>query len=1265
MAVTITRTYEDNPGAGGTNFSLTELSFAELSGVESLWIGLSTNETDLNNLSEGTRVVVTQGSNTVVVTLGAQSFVNAGIAIHPYTIVSGAINFTDGATVTASVGGAAFEISFSGVNLAPGATTTATITADQPVNGLTAADITLSAGATKGMLTGSDGDTTYTLPITLPTGVTGLNTLTLTIAADAVDEGNTEVQASINFGTVEDRIFLLNVNTDIFNAFGFDATAYSTENRDPDISDIDSAFATDEFIYAWDDVGNRVRVWDLFWNPQPDRDITPNSPSNLYRGMTANDEDLILINDSRDVQEFYSLVDGSYDATKDASLPTTGAWIGATRLGDNLFIANNSNDNIYIRTLQGAAVSDFSAGSLPIQTLFATADRVHVVHRTSGNTSAFDATGTAQAADNLALGSGRWDASFVLFAPPVPAEPVVATITIADTKIGGGRSTTATITTDMDVDNFVIGDLSVDYGSLSNFTRVTAREYTVEITAPDDGTTGRITLTLAANSVGGGNNETTATVDFAPLAEPTITFNVTKAISQVVCRATIAFANGVNGLEIGDLSVDVGSLSNFQTVSNTEYTVDITAPAGTGSLTLTLAKDAVDEFNDELTATIDYAPFVAEWTGVPTDTTNGQFSAELHFSHPISGLSGSGIRMVRNSGSDSYSSHNLTNAQVTVTPIASTDNYQLDFDLTRMYDGMYQLQLRSGQVTAGLASLPSASLDSTAFHIDHEYIDADPPDAPTIVQITPSATGAMIEWQAGDDGGTPVTDNEYRLQEGATIDAATQWQSTGSTATELELSNLKKGTQYALEVRQVNLKGEGDASALTTFTTLTTLPAASRDLVTTPAVTSVLLEWRESADNGGSPIINHHVSTNGGAWISTNSTNKFVNITNLQPDTPYTFRVREVNAKGAGAASAPVTTRTLEAPPMPPVWQTGAALEGSVDALESVRINIMGKVSGAMEIELADGLRRWMDWDGAELIITQTPVFRDDTEFEITFLAKNNDGVVPATYTLTVNGSKLATLWNMLLFEYPINYETGRIQRHGTSILVPELSDNDYTTFSNHTDFIIDMSDAAGNPTAFDYIFIKVKGSNITYSISPSGGIGSGFTNRVIPTTVKSSINTDTATEVLDFIHELYPLPSRITATSVRLEITGTNLQIYAVMLLKLGWEIEQIIEPLFEKVDRAGSVKPNLEGGMRRFRVLGAERFKWDSAFTAFFEGTEGDDFMEWVKENKNCAFARQFSRHPDVVYPAAFPVDPIPNNYLDLVKGIGKTIPVRVNEQ
>ena len=355
----------------------------------------------------------------------------------------------------------------------------------------------------------------------------------------------------------------------------------------------------------------------------------------------------------------------------------------------------------------------------------------------------------------------------------------------------------------------------------------------------------------------------------------------------------------------------------------------------------------------------------------------------------------------------------------------------------------------------------------------------------------------------------------------------------------------------------------------------------------------------------------------------------------------------------------------------PPVWQTDTALTHTISAGESATVDIGALVSGAEKVEEIFGLQfHWMAYNEATKILTllEAPIVRDDTDIRIRFIATNADGETPANVIITLKGSVLASLHNMLFFEEPLNFELGRVTRRGTSTIVPELTDNKKETFSTHTDFNINIADPNGNPTAFDYIFLILKGSNLRVSITPTGGVGTGFANRVVSRTIKNIGGGEVSKVVDSLLYDLYPLPSRVTATNVRLRINGTNPQIHAVMLLKLGWELDansEFIEMEFDRVDRTGNLTEFPDGTIERDQVLGAEGFKWEGQFTMIVKGADVDEWMDWTEANINCAFAREPSRHPGDIFLAFFPAFEMPNGYLGLVKSVGETIEFGVAEQ
>ena len=109
----------------------------------------------------------------------------------------------------------------------------------------------------------------------------------------------------------------------------------------------------------------------------------------------------------------------------------------ACRGGDYAWIGNNSGDVVERRDLDGSNPVEYDPNiNIILHTIFATEDRVHFVNQSTGATTAIDFDGTLQAGDNLALGSGRWRASFVLFEEAAAG----ITITTDQSKIYEGDS---------------------------------------------------------------------------------------------------------------------------------------------------------------------------------------------------------------------------------------------------------------------------------------------------------------------------------------------------------------------------------------------------------------------------------------------------------------------------------------------------------------------------------------------------------------------------------------------------------------------------------------------------------------------------------------------------------------------------------------------------------------------------------------------------------------------------------------------------------
>ena len=183
--------------------------------------------------------------------------------------------------------------------------------------------------------------------------------------------------------------------------------------------------------------------------------------------------------------------------------------------------------------------------------------------------------------------------------------------------------------------------------------------------------------------------------------------------------ATITFPSAHTGFTIDDLSVDFGSLSNFNIVNALTYTVDITAPTfSIGDITLTLAANALTgNTNPQVTATVSWvaAAFGANWI-VPTSPVGLMFTSELRFVVPVSGFILNDIRL----RSEDAVAFVLNNQNATITPIAGTNNYLISIDASGEITGsaLYSFRLRARSVTYDGLAYPAATIDSPEFTID-------------------------------------------------------------------------------------------------------------------------------------------------------------------------------------------------------------------------------------------------------------------------------------------------------------------------------------------------------------------------------------------------------------------------------------------------------------------------------------------------------------------------------------------------------------------
>ena len=287
--------------------------------------------------------------------------------------------------------------------------------------------------------------------------------------------------------------------------------------------------------------------------------------------------------------------------------------------------------------------------------------------------------------------------------------------------------------------------------------------------------------------------------------------------------------------------------------------------------------------------------------------------------------------------------------------------------------------------------------------------------------------------------------------------------------------------------------------------------------------------------------------------------------------------------------------------------------------------------------------------------------------------AENPDGVGPASALVTYR-TPIASRHNLLLFKDCVNYydQGQRISLHGTPTQrVPAAGDNNYHTFTEQNDLSINIA-VNTQPTRVDAVFIKGIGID-AHSATPTGGQGTGYTNRQIPDTVTNWEGTTVSTTVDGFQHDLYLLDAPFTATSVRLQFTGTGAKLYAVMLLEFGLEINanadlREINPNW--TDRTGVIHTDPQGGIAYDPVASQKRDKWETDILIKVKAGETrlhttEEYLNWRTPNRNCVYFREFTRHPAQGFPALLVPNTVAVRYLTDNKLAGETIQEKIAER
>ena len=1116
---------------------------------------------------------------------------------------------------------AVFEIAFDPSALTAGETTTATITADGTVTGLALADLALNAGTLSNFAGSGD---TYTVDITAPT--TGSGTMTLTIAADAVIEGNAETTADIAYMAAEPLTVTISGTTNITQGEQTTLTA--------SVVDGDGNTPTGTIEYAWTASRGRfvgatneaIAVYDANFTDGSDVDVpiectarilTDATPTSSGPSLTALADIGItgilvnmylttlgaIVDPANSI--LYNNATGTLAAGSDSRLSSTidiwqARWDNRPTSGtdDNDFALNNresgslsdffngnNNQSIYLLFEGGIYTelkpSDFE-GAGRTWARWDVADAA-IVALLDGLTVASNlVVGVADAGSIGFPGYRGSETETVVVSvppppPPVNTAPVFADTSYAFTDVARAIDTVvATIAaTDADDDPLSYsltgtdaGTFSIDAnGQITVATALTYSEsYNFNVVADDDTDTTSVPVTVTA----------TAAPPPPPPADAIleITVNPNSVTAGSVATVTFTFDKAVGDFTATDVTVSAGATKGTLTdEGNNVWTLTVTAPSsGSGTVTVSVGADVVTPGNNA-----DSVQFSYTAPPPPPPQTPPTFTA------PASAY------QVNERADDTI-------------------------DSTEFFTGHTSLTFRSGYTAPSWLTISGLNVVITG--------------APDVVEDTE----LTVLLTATNSDGSVNGSITISVQQ---IDPAPIF-----------------GTPATHEVN------EGGSSTV--------------DL-------SGVLQNAES--------LAYQSGYTAPSWLTISGlTLVITNAEQVSQDTDFDVLLTAASTKTAATVDRTVTIRVRELTPPPPRVRSvprfsTAPIDVKVEltpttALMTWKAPTNGAALREYEIGYAEGASPGTDWIPTESLSTRFLVkgLKRATQYTWQVRGVTENGAGDASSPVTER-TPIASLHNALFFKECVNYfdDGGRVSVHGDPTnLVRAVSDNNYRTFTREKDLVINIA-VNGQPTRVDAIFVK--GIDIEgHSAAPNGGTGVGYSNRMMPATVKNWEGTEVSTIVNGFQHDLYLLDPHFTATSVRMTFTGANAKIVEVMCLEFGISIDangDFTEIATNFVDREGVVHPDPGGGIVYDPPIGAdERDKWQVDYVVkivpgktLLETPE--DFLYWRAENRNHVHAMEPSRFPLRIFPSVFMRKSVPIRYRTDSKTSGEILSFRVAEQ
>ena len=659
---------------------------------------------------------------------------------------------------------------------------TATFEFSEDVNDFVLGDITVGNG-TAGSFTAVDGNT-YTAQITPTAEGTVTIDVGSSVATDDAGNNNTAAsQASTQFDSTAPTVQIQNVPTDTNGAFT--ATfEFSEDVNDFVLGDITVGNGTAGSFTAVD--GNTYTA-----------QITPTAEGTVtidVAGSVATDD---AGNNNTAASQASTQFDSTAPTVQIQNVPTdtNGAFTATFEFSEDV------NDFV----LGDITVGNGTAGS------FTAVDGntyTAQITPTAEGTVTIDVAGSVATDDagNNNTAASQASTQYDITAP---------TVQIQNAPADTNGAFTATFEFSEDVNDFVVGDITVGNGTAGSFTAVDGNTYTAQITPTVEGTvTIDVGSSVATDDAGNNNTAASQASTQYDITAPTVQIQNAPADTNGAFTATFEFSEDVNDFVVGDITVGNGTAGSFTAVDGNTYTAQI-IPTAEGAVTIDVAGSvATDDAGNNNTAAsqastqFDSTAPTVQIQNVPADT-NGVFTATFEFSEDV----------------NDFVLGDITVGNGTAGSFTAVDGNTYTAQITPTAEGTVTIDVAGSVATddAGnnntAASQASTQFDSTVPTVQIQNVPADTNAAFTATfefseDVNDFVLGDITVGNGTAGSFTAVDGNTYTAQITPTAEGAVTIDVAGSVATDDAGNNntaaSQASTQYDITAPTVQIQNTPD-----------------------------------------------------------------------------------------------------------------------------------------------------------------------------------------------------------------------------------------------------------------------------------------------------------------------------------------------------------------------------------------------------------------------------------------------------------------------